>query len=162
MRYFTKELLLKINDCDKNVRIKAEEEWHTNSMAYQKQFEKTKETLSRRFVKDYLQRKGLHDYLIKDIVITKRHRTYLCEISLSNSIEDVLLTIVGLKAVHIDIASFLHCIQGKITWGYSEFEITPENNITLAVLCDEQNEMRFEFETIKLIKGRRKHLRIAK
>ena len=152
MRYFTKELWSKINDNDESIRIQAEKEWNTNSLIYQQQFMDVGKYLSRGFVKSYLSRKGLHDYTVLGIAFTLKKRTYSCELQLSNCEETVLLTMVGIKACLVDIDSFHSCVQGKLAWGYSEFEITPSNNIKLSVLCDEQNEMQFEFEKIKLIK----------
>ena len=43
-------------------------------------------------------------------------------------------------------------MMGMISWGYTEFEIISENVMQMAVLCDMQNEMRFQFHSIKLIK----------
>ena len=152
MRYFTKELWSKINNYDENIRTKAEKEWNANSLAYQQQFEKAKKHLSQGFVKTYLSRNGLHDYTILSIAFTQKKRTYSCELQLSNGTETVLIAMSGIKASRIDIESLCCCVQGKLAWGYSEFEITPGNNVKLAVLCDEQNEMQFVFEKIRLIK----------
>lgn len=152
MRYFTKELWSRINDCDRDIRIKAEKEWNVNSIAYQQQFVEAKKHLSQRFVKSYLSRNGLHDYTVLGMLITKREQTYCCDLQLSNGEETVLIAMVGIKALLVDIDSFHCCVQGKLAWGYSEFEITPGNNVKLSVLCDEQNEMQFEFEKIRLIK----------
>ena len=152
MRYFTKELLSKINDNDENIRAQAEKEWATNSLTHQQQFMEARKYLPRGFVKSYLSRNGLHDYTVLGMLITKREQTYCCDLQLSNGKETVLIEMVGIKALLVDIDSFHCCVQGKLTWGYSEFEITPGNNVKLSVLCDEQNEMQFEFEKIRLIK----------
>ena len=48
--------------------------------------------------------------------------------------------------------TFKYCMMGMISWGYTEFEIISENAMQMAVLCDMQNEMRFQFHSIKLIK----------
>lgn len=152
MRYFTKELWSRINDYDENIRAQAEKEWNINSLAYEQQFMEARKHLSRRFIKSYLSRNGLHDYTILGMLITKRERTYCCELQLSNGEETVLITMVGIKALLVDIDSFHCCVQGKLAWGYSEFEITPGNNVRLAILCDEQNELQFEFEKIRFIK----------
>lgn len=152
MRYFTKELWSKINDYDENIRTQAEKEWNRNVLAYQQHFGEIRTHLSRGFVKSYLSRNGLHDYTILGMLITKREQSYCCELQLSNCEETVLIAMVGIKALLVGIDSFRCCVQGKLTWGYSEFEITPENNVKLSVLCDEQNELQFEFEKIRLIK----------
>lgn len=152
MRYFTKDLWAKINDCDEAIRAHAEKAWNEISITYQQEFAETMKHLSRTFVNNYLSRNGLHDYAILGIAITKRNRTYSCEIQLTDGVETVLIIMKGVKALKIDIDSFLHCVQGKLSWGYSEFELTPDNNVKLAVLCDMQNEMQFEFASIRITK----------
>lgn len=152
MRYFTKELWSKINDYDENIRTQAQKEWDINSLAYQQQFMTARKHLTCGFVKSYLSRNGLHDYTILGMLITKREQMYCCDLQLSNGKETVLIAMVGIKAMLVDIDSFRCCVQGRLTWGYSEFEVTSSNNVKLAVLCDEQNEMQFEFEKIRLIK----------
>lgn len=152
MRYFTKELWLGINDCDNNIRTKAEKEWEANDLTYQQQFIEAKKHLSQSFVKKFLARNGLHDYSINAIFFQKRRRGYSCVLHLSKGNEKLLLSMNGVKALHISIESFKCCIQGKLGWGYSEFELLADNNIKLAILCDVENEMQFEFESINLFR----------
>lgn len=152
MRYFTKELWLKINDNNETIRIQAENEWKVNGLSYQQQLEEIKEHLPRKFIKDYFSRNGLHDYSILGMSMTKRNQEYSCDLQLTNGTETVLVSMCGLKALQIDVDSFQYCMQGKLTWGYSEFEIIHNNSIQLSVLCDMQNEMRFRFKSIKLAK----------
>ena len=155
MRYFTKELWMNINDCDTGIRAKAEKEWSENQVIYQQQFAELKKRLPRRFVKEYLSRNGLHDYTILGITINRIKKEYCCELKLSNRQETVFVTITGIKQLRIDIDSFRYCIQGKLLWGYSEFELSSDDNMKLAVLCDMQNEIQFEFERISLSTKRR-------
>lgn len=151
MRYFKKELWSQMNDCDEVVRAKAEKEWKKNDEMYLKKLESIKEQLPRPFMKEYFSRNGMHDYTILGIHITQRECTYSCELQLSDGTEIVRITMLGLKSFQVDVNSFQYCILGKLAWGYAEFDITSENNISLSVLCDVQNEMQFEFETIKFV-----------
>ena len=150
MRYFTKELWSRINDSNENIRSQAEKEWNANSLTYQQQFTKVKKHLPCGFVKSFLSRNGLHDYTILSALIAKRKQTSCCDLQLSNGEETVIVTMVGIKALFVNMNSFHSCVQGKLLWGYSEFEITPDNNIKLSILCDIQNEMQFVFKQIKL------------
>lgn len=152
MRYFTKELWIKINDSDEAVRTQAQKEWNENGLRYQREFKEIQKHISGQFINEYLCRNGLHDYNILCLAITGTEREYSCQLQLTDGAETVLITIAGLKAFRIDATSLQYCIQGKLEWGYGEFEITPENNIKLSVLCDIQNEMEFEFESIKIQK----------
>jgi hypothetical protein len=152
MRYFTTELWLKINDCDNDIRAQAENTWNRNSYLYHTEFEITQKYLPKRFVRGFLERKGLHDYTIEGIAVKKEGRKYSCYIHLSNKTETVLLTMFGIKSFHINVNSFEYCILGELAWGYSEFEMTVNKDIRLSILCDIDNELQFEFESIKLSK----------
>jgi len=152
MQYFRKELWLKINDSNKDIRINAEKEWEQNNQLYRQKFEDVKKHLPQRFVKEYLSRNGMHDYCILGMNTVKKGRKYSCELQLTDGIETVLITMIGLKALRVDVDFSQYCMLGRLEWGYSEFDITSENNILLSVLCDMQNEMQFEFESIMFVK----------
>lgn len=152
MNYFKKELWYQMHDSDKSIRLNAEREWNENDQLYSKKFEEVVKQLPRRFVKEYLKRYEMHDYCILGLHIVKKGRTYACEMQLTDGTETVLITMLGLEAVRVDVASFQYCILGRLEWAYSEFDITPENNIRLSILCDFKNEMQFEFKSITLIK----------
>ena len=67
---------------------------------------------------------------------------------MTNNIESVSVIMEGLTTARMSFDSFEHCIQGNLIWGYSEFSLTPENALSLAILCDAENELSFEFRTI--------------
>lgn len=151
MRYFTKELLMKINGEDESVRTQAEEAWKRNDADYNQQFAKIQKHLPRRFLKNYFSRRGFHDYTICGINIFRKKKSYSCELELSDGMQTVLLLMEGIVALNVNLESIRSCIQGDIWWAYSEFEITADKNIKLSVLCDPLNELQFEFKTIKFI-----------
>lgn len=151
MRYFTKELWLRINSCDATVRVQAENEWSENELQYAKEFEEIKKHISRRFIKAFLSHKGFHDYSILGIVIVnEKRKKYSCKMELSNGEETFFLTMSDIKTAKIGIESFDFCILNILSWGYSEFELKPNGNIQLSILCDIENEFQFEFKSIKL------------
>lgn len=150
MRYFTKELWARINDANNASRIRAEQEWNANCILYQQQFANVRPYLTHEFVNSFLTRKGLHDYTILGMTVIKEGSKYLCEIQLTNGSERVFVTMLGLRALQINVASFQSCMLGNLTWGYCEFDITSKGGIQLSVLCDMQNEMQFEFQKIIL------------
>lgn len=152
MKYFKKELWYQMHDSDKSIRLNAQREWTENDQLYSKKFEEVEKQLPRRFVKEYLKRCEMHDYCILGLHIVKKGKTYSCEMQLTDGTETVLITMLGLEAVRVDVASFQYGILGRLEWAYSEFDITPENNISLSILCDFKNEMQFEFKSITLVK----------
>lgn len=152
MKYYTKELWIKMQDPDKAARNRASEEWKENDAAYHAQFLKAQKRLSHSFIKNYLSRNGFHDYEFTSIEFSRKGKSYSCKLQLTDGEETVLLVMSGIKALQINIASFSSCIQGKLSWAYDEFEITPENNILLSILCDPENELQFEFKSIRFKK----------
>ena len=74
MKFFTRELLAKVNDCDPKIRGDAERQWKENDLCYSRQFESVKKHLPRFFVKEFLRRSGLHDYEIANISFLQRGR----------------------------------------------------------------------------------------
>lgn len=152
MRFFTKELWQEINSTDVLLRTAAEHKWNENSAQYLNEFERVKSKLPRRFVTEYLSRNALHDYSILGLFLTRRNRKYACEIQLTDNAETVLITMDDLHAFNFDVESFQQCVLGKLSWGYSEFEITRDGNIKLSILFDMLNEASFEFTSIKLAK----------
>lgn len=150
MRFFTSELWSRINDADPKIRAQAEKEWAANDLEYQKMFAETSKHLPRRFIKNYLNRNGLHDYAILEMAFAKKGRTSFGMLRLSNAVETVWIEMAELRAVSISVEPD-RCMNGLLVWGYDEIEVTPQNTIKLAILCDVQNELQFEFKSIKLI-----------
>lgn len=151
MRFFTSKLWSQINDTDPMIRAQAEKEWAINGLEYQKVFSKAAKRLPRKFIKAYLNRKGLHDYAILEMLFKQKGRASFGILRLSNGLETVLVEMAGLKAVNIHAETICLCMSGLLTWGYDEIEVTPQNTIKLAILCDIQNELQFEFQSIKLV-----------
>ena len=151
MKFFTRELLAKVNDCDPKIRGDAERQWKENDLCYSRQFESVKKHLPRFFVKEFLRRSGLHDYEIANISFLQRGRRSSCEIHLTNEAERIVLELNSLSAVHLDLQDVFCCMPHMLTWSYSEFDICTEQRISLDILCDQHSEMYFEFKSIKLI-----------
>lgn len=146
-----KELLSKINSDDRKQREDAEKEWEENCKLYSQKFNEIKKRLPRRFMKAFLSRNGLHDYtFLKICVEGKKKGRYSCKLQLTNSSEIVSIAMINLVSVQIDITTFSSCILGKLSWGYCEFDLTPAKNIQLSLICDIENEMRFEFQSIRI------------
>lgn len=150
MRYFTRELWEKINHPQESERKQAEVEWLQSMKQYQKDFEKVKKHLPHQFTRQYLNRNEFHDYIITDIVITSKHGKYACRLQLTDRNDTLYLTMFDLKSFKINIETFQNCIQGELTWGFSEFEYTAAKCVRLSILCDIQNELQFDFKALKL------------
>lgn len=158
MKYFTKELWMGVNSCDENIRKKAEQDWIKHSTAYHLQFDTVSKNLPGKFVKGFVSRNGLHDYTILEIALVNKSQVPSCQLKLSNGNETISMKMKGIKAFQTGIDSFDNCIQGKLTWGYSEFEMISSKTMRLSILCDVTNEMMFEFEKITLKRLHKKRI----
>ncbi len=154
MQYFTKDLWYRINSSDNSVKEAAKDEWNKSAKEYQINFEKIKQFIPHGFLKKFLLRYGLHDYIFIEMTVKKNRKGsgYLCELKLTNGSENICLTMLDVKAARINVDSFQNCVQGKLAWGYSEFARTEDGTIRLSVICDIDNELQFEFKSIKLSK----------
>lgn len=151
MRYFTKELWSKINSLDENERKKAEKEWSRNAEQYQQKFEQIKKYIPKDFLNTFLKCGMFHDYTILKITIKKKKKRYRCKMILSDGKEDICLELTGIQAIKMDVISFDNCIQGNLSWGYCEIDwLRKDKIISLAIICDIENEMYFECQSIKL------------
>ena len=62
-----------------------------------------------------------------------------------------MLELNSLSVAQLDLQDVSDCMPHMLTWSYSEFDICTEQRISLDILCDQHNEMHFEFKSIKLI-----------
>lgn len=151
MRFFTKELWYRINDENEIVRRNAEKEWDRMQAEYQIQFEEIKMRLSRRFIAAMQKHDYLHDYTILEIALTRCNRgRYACKLVLTNTMENVQITMKGISKAEVGICTFQNCIQGDLSWGYCEFSKVSSDVLSLSILCDFDNEMVFEFKSITM------------
>lgn len=153
MKYFTKELWAQINDPDKAVRVEADKVWSENNIRYQQEWEVVKKYLSNSFVEQFTSNYGFHDYFIHGIYVIDNppKATYSCMLRLATGTEKCKIVMRGLKSVNMGLVSLTDLFRGTLEWGYSEFDITERNTITLSVLCAMKSEMQFEFETIEIV-----------
>lgn len=149
MKYYTKSLWEGINHCDEAVRKQSEAEWAENDQRYHQYFQTIKKHLPARFLKLYAQHNGFHDYDITKISIISERGCYICKLELTDINCVVTLEMGGVTSFKVSVDDINACVNRQPAWGYNEFEYIGKNRMRLSVICDIDNEMRFDFRTIK-------------
>ena len=149
MQYFTKELWCAINSDNPHVRQQAKLAWKENDINYTKEFNNIKKYLPKTFVETFLSRHGFHDYVIKSITVLNESGINCCRMVLSDFESELILAMKNIQRIGIDIPSFKNCIKDNLSWGYSEFSLTADRDIKLALLCDLDIEMLFVIKKVE-------------
>lgn len=145
MNYFTKELWRQTNSRNNELARIAGIQWEKNSRDYAV-YEKS---IARYFHDGLLtllkSNGGFHDFQIKEMKfsVTKK-KGILGRITLSGNGKRFRITLTGVTKMCVDVADMSWCICGLLSWGYYELAILDENQISLSVLCDVENELHFE------------------
>ena len=135
----------------------AEKQWLINSELYKSYFNTIRDKLPPKFIKIYDEENGFHDCIIKEITIksierkTKRD-TINFLIVLSNGTVNYFIEFKNAEIIKMNVSSNIYCICGRISWGYSEFEILDNKKIKLSILCDVINEIELIFDNIVINK----------
>ena len=150
MKYFTKKLWSQINDIDENVRQQAQQVWSQNTQKYLQEFEKVRELFPSKFLRSFFSRSELHDYVIQSILLTSHKKgKQSCQLQMENGDEIFMIELCEVQRLHLNLASFDSCINGQLRWGYCEFGTEDRGTLKMSVICDIENELNFEFKSIK-------------
>lgn len=156
MLYFTKELWNEMNERDERVRQKAQRQWVENLTKYQQYLSSITRHVPQHVIAKIDSANGFHDYTIDGLsIMSYRKNKYIAQVDVSNGSDRYYLRMEGLKQAKVEISSFDLCVLGKLTWGYHEFRLTERNTLQLAILCDMENELLFEFKRISMKTERR-------
>ena len=146
MKYFTSTLWEEMQHSES--RDRAEKEWDENVELYKTYFTDIKRSLPKSFLKIFDKECGFHDFSIKEINTTSCTRKTVSDIVnvtiiVSNGKNQYDIMLKNVEILNINIINKLHCICGRISWGYSEFELLENQKIELRIICDVHNEICF-------------------
>lgn len=152
MKYYTSNLLRKINSGNIIERNLAENQWDKNCQSYDNYFNLIKEKLPQRFIKAFYKYHGFHDFVIKNISILNGKKVKGSKVSIILVIENhessFTIKYVGVTKFLINIADINNCMCGDINWWYSEFEMTDSELFRQNILCDFDSEVEIEFKKL--------------
>jgi len=153
MKYYTSNLWSDMQaSATKDIAFK---QWTENDKIYAKYFNEIKDCFPKSFLKIFLKEHGFHDFFIDGITIKSIKRKTISDIiniiiSISNRSSNYDIELKNIENTNINIINLTNCIFGKMSWGYSEFEILENNKFKLSVLCDIVNEFEFVFSKISI------------
>ena len=71
MKFFTQELWDRIGSENESIRLVADKEWEQNIIEYNKQFERVKKSLTKKFLDLYLKNNEFHDFYLVGVEIIR-------------------------------------------------------------------------------------------
>jgi len=138
-----------MNHIDPVIRKTATSQWIENDRNYCRVFETVKAFLPDAFLDCFLSREGFHDYSIQGFSFFHDHETGYClDIKIYKNTTRLTIRMYGIKNLQIDIPSLNDCINGTLSWGYCEFDRTETGDLCFSLLCDFQNSIELEFDTL--------------
>jgi len=150
MKYFKAEYLDMINSDDPRTREEGDSKWSNSCDEYSKYFDSIKEKLPKEFLHEYFENKGFHDCTISDIHI-KSEEGNVCTIviSLHNHEFEFSIRYSSITGYCFHVPTNHHRYS-KMSWGYDEFEIHDNDEVTHRVLCDHDCEFVVHFKELSL------------
>ncbi|GAB6085231.1 hypothetical protein [Alkaliphilus crotonatoxidans] len=150
MKFFTNELWCKINSEDENERLKAEEQWEINDKAYSKEFKVIKEKLPPKFLLEYLQNYGFHDFSVSKIEIVRLEEDSSLNLTIVNGLTNCIINYGGVKKVSLSW-DLMTDMLASCDWGYDEFSIVDDTTMSHEILFSTGSNLLVYFQKIKLI-----------
>lgn len=148
MRYFTKELWLRMNSDNEDERKAAEVLWTENTKKYRNDLEIVKKLFPKLFEEIDWQNEDFHDLPFSEIAFFQRNGRKNCRVKLLATDRTIVFTMHEISRFDCSISDFQWSVIGQLHWGYSEVECVNDGNIKLSVLCDPANEIQFEFKKL--------------
>jgi hypothetical protein len=154
MKYYTSDLWIKNNSCNRNERELAEEQWDKNDSIYAAYFSEIKNKLPENFLNTYFNCKGFHDYIIKSIYINNDEKQYKSLISLTINIGNLKnsfsIIYQGVEKYNIFVPGTCNWMNSNMSWGYTEFELLNDGLFKQNTLCDMDSEIEIVFRNVEV------------
>lgn len=142
-----------MNSDDPQVRDEGDVAWVEMAKQYWSYFETIKNKLPKGFLKIFDKNDWFHDSTIDNINIMNTGKySSIVEIQICYSDVSYKLTFKGVKKFSVNISSTKNWLGGKMTWGYTEFELNDDASWTMRILCDFDCKIEILFKTISIVK----------
>jgi len=153
MKYYIGEYWYMTNSNDAETREFGEKKWNETAKKYGSYFESIKDRLPKKFYKEFDKNKWFHDFHFVNLNITNIGKCKTDVVFTINMDEiSYNITFLGTKELIVNIPQTQNWLMGKLTWGYTEFELNDDKSWTIRILCDLDNEINIRFKNIKINK----------
>ena len=165
MKFFTQELWDRIGSENESIRLVADKEWEQNIIEYNKQFERVKKSLTKKFLDLYLKNNEFHDFYLVgvEIIRSKLKRIpfvdFQIKVSNGQNTYEIWYKSVSNLCIHGNYSSenfdYLAYRQGVMdSWGYDEFDININNILVHEILFLSGTTFKIECSHISIKKIR--------
>ena len=153
MKYYIGKYWVMSNSTDPQVREEGKKKWIETAKKYGDYYMSIKNKLPKGFLKAYESNYWFHDFHFNHINILDIDR-YSSSVEFSISHEDTtyILTFCKVKKMLFDIQTANTWLMGKLTWGYSEFELNSDGTWIIRILCDFVCELEIVFKRVRISK----------
>ena len=155
MKYYKSELWKEMQSNSNNEKNK--KLWETKSKEYNEYFKVIKKQLPKYFINIYEKEHCFHDFYItgfrvEEVLQKTSSNFHVVYIEITDGNNSYMLKLNHVEKIKMNLADKCYFIMGRMSWGYSEFEILSDRMVKLSVLCDILNEFEVVFKSLKLIK----------
>lgn len=154
MKYYVGEYWAMMNSDDPNIREEGEIKWVETAKKYGPYFEFIKDKLPKKFLKEFNKNEWFHDFRFESInIVNTGKRTSTVEFVITHDQIAYRITLLGVTGFMFNVPNAMQCWSfGKLTWGYTEFELNDDGTWSISILCDIDCEVNVRFNKIGIEK----------
>lgn len=142
-----------MNSDNPDTREKGDNIWIENVNRYMSYFETIKDNLPKNFYRVFNKNDWFHDFSIENIMLGNiKNYSSIIEILISYKSCTYKLIFKGVQAYSVNIPTTQNWLCGKLTWGYTEFEMNDDKSWVIRILCDLNCEIEILFKNISIKK----------
>ena len=152
MKYYISEYWAMVNSTDANLREEGKTKWDESAKKYGPYFESIKNMLPKNFIEEFNKNNWFHDFQFNSMhVFNLGEQITNVELYISHNSISYKIILSGVKGVSFNIPTTQSWLFGKLTWGYTEFELNDDKIWIIRILCDIECEIEVLFETINIL-----------
>lgn len=153
MKYYIGEYWAMMNSGDLEKVEEGKIKFVETAKKYGPYFESIKNKLPKKFTKEFDKNSWFHDFTFESInVFNITKGTSTIEFIITHDPISYKITLSGVTDLMINIPSTKRWLCGKLTWGYSEFELNDDGTWIISILCDIDCEVIIHFKKIDIEK----------
>lgn len=135
---------------NKEEREEGEKSFTENDKKYGLYFDSIKKKLPSKFIKQFYEKEWFHDYKITNLQISNEKKV-TARIDIEKSEDKFSIVLSDVQTLLFDIPNKTNWMLGKLTWGYTEFELKDNKYWIVRILCDFNCELEVHFKSISCV-----------
>ena len=153
MKYYIGKYWAMANSTDHQEQALGKMKWTETAKEYGSYYESIKNMLPQVFLKEFESKNWFHDFCFESISIIDFNK-YVSTVVFGISLDDdsYVITFLGVEKIIFNIPNTHSWLCGKLTWGYTEFELIHNDTWIIRILCDIECELEIVFKHICISK----------